>query len=64
MVPKAVESHPLVDSMRSLIGERMSIKMYEQNIAKANSSSAVHRMPALSRNVSFSVIVTINLSYS
>ena len=31
-VPKAVESHPRVDCIRSLIGERMSIKMYEQNM--------------------------------
>ena len=46
MVPKAVESHPRVDSINDLMGERMSIKMYEQNMARASSSSAVHRMPA------------------
>ena len=27
MVPKAVESHPRSDSIRSLMGERISIKM-------------------------------------
>ena len=51
MVPKAVESHPRVSCMRSLMGERMSMKMYEQNMARANSNRAVQRMPAESRNV-------------
>jgi hypothetical protein len=51
MVPKAVESHPLVSCMRSLIGERMSIKMYEQNMAIANSKRAVQRMAAESLKV-------------
>ena len=27
IVPNALESHPLVDSIRSLIGERMSMKI-------------------------------------
>jgi hypothetical protein len=51
MVPKAVESHPRVDSIRSLIGERMSIKIYEQNMANANRSSTSHRVAAESLNV-------------
>ena len=51
IVPKASESHPRVDSMRSLMGERMSIKMYEQNMAKAKSNNAVQRMAAESRSV-------------
>ena len=62
IVPKAVESQPLVDCIRSLIGDRMSIKMYEQNIANANNSKAVHLIAALSRKVcSFSVIVLFYL---
>src|SRR5574344_2128069 len=51
MVPKAVESQPRVESIRSLIGERMSIKMYEQNMAKAKKSSTIQRTPAESRSV-------------
>ncbi len=48
IVPKAVLSHPRVDCSRSLMGDRMSMKMYEQNIASASSSSAVHLTHALS----------------
>jgi hypothetical protein len=51
MVQKAVESHPRVSCMRSLMGERMSIKMYEQNMAIANSKRAVQRMAAESLKV-------------
>ncbi|CDE86670.1 unknown [Prevotella sp. CAG:891] len=51
IVPKAVESHPRVDCIRSLMGERMSIKMYEQNMAKAMNKSTVQRMAAESRKV-------------
>ena len=36
MVPKALESQPRVDSIRSLIGDRMSMKMYAQNMAGAS----------------------------
>ena len=53
IVPKAVESQPLVDSIKSLIGDSMSIKMYEQNIASASSSSAVHLTAAESLKVCF-----------
>ena len=51
IVPKAVESQPRVDCIKSLIGERMSIKMYEQNMAKAKKSSTIQRIAAESRNV-------------
>jgi hypothetical protein len=51
IVPNAVESHPLSDCIKSLIGERMSIKIYEQNIAKDNRSRTVHRIDAESRRV-------------
>ena len=51
IVPKAVESHPRVDCMRSLMGERMSMKMYEQNIAKARNSSTIHLVAAESLSV-------------
>jgi hypothetical protein len=37
--------------MRSLMGERMSIKMYEQNMAIANSKRAAQRMAAESLKV-------------
>ena len=58
IVPNAVESQPCSESMRSLIGDRMSIKMYEQNIAKERSNSAVHLIAALSLNtLIFSVIL-------
>lgn len=51
MVPKAVESHPRVDCIKSLMGERMSIKMYEQNMAKARNINTIQRMAAESRKV-------------
>jgi hypothetical protein len=51
MVPKAVESHPRSESIRSLIGERMSIKIYEQNMARANRMRAVQRIAAESLSV-------------
>ena len=51
IVPNAEESQPLVDCMRSLIGERMSMNTYEQNIAKAKSNKAIHLIAAESRNV-------------
>ena len=51
IVPNAVESQPRVDCIRSLIGERMSIKIYEQNMANAKSSSTNQRIPAESRSV-------------
>ena len=57
IVPKAVESHPRVSCIKSLIGDKMSIKIYEQNMAKANNSKAIHLIAALSLNVAiFSVI--------
>ena len=52
MVPKAVEAQPACDCMRSLMGDRMSIKMYEQNIARASRARAVQRAQALSRRSS------------
>ena len=51
IVPNAVESQPRVDCIRSLIGESMSIKIYEQNIANAKSSNTNQRIPAESRSV-------------
>ncbi len=51
MVPKAVESQPRSESIRSLIGERMSMKIYEQNMARANNSRAVQRIAAESLRV-------------
>ena len=48
IVPNAVESHPRSDIIKSLIGERMSIKIYEQNIASASNSNAVQRIAGLS----------------
>ena len=51
MVPKANESQPRVSCIRSLMGERMSIKIYEQNMASASNKRAVQRMAALSRKV-------------
>ena len=60
IVPKALESHPRVDSIRSLIGDRISMKMYAQNIASARSSSAVHRIAAESRSVFLTVSVISN----
>ena len=58
IVPNAVESQPRVDCIRSLIGERMSMKMYEQNIAKARKNSTVHLMAgeSLSSFCTFCVI--------
>ena len=51
IVPNAVESQPRVDCIKSLIGESMSIKIYEQNIANAKSSNTNQRIPAESRSV-------------
>ena len=51
IVPNAVESQPRVDCIRSLIGERMSMKMYEQNIANARKNSTIHLVAAESRSV-------------
>ena len=51
IVPNAVESQPRVSCMRSLIGDRMSIKIYEQNMANASSNNAVQRIAAESRRV-------------
>ena len=59
IVPKAVESQPSVDCMWSLIGDSMSMKMYEQNIANASKSSAVHLIAAESRSVLLIVVVVI-----
>ena len=58
IVPKAVESQPRVDCIRSFIGERMSMNMYEQNMAKARNMSTIQRMAAESLSVvlMFSVI--------
>ena len=61
IVPKALESQPRVDSIRSLIGERMSIKMYAQNIASASSSKAVQRIAAESLRVVFLIVSVIML---
>jgi hypothetical protein len=47
-VPKAVESHPRVDCIKSLMGESISIKIYEQNMAKANNINAVQRIAGMS----------------
>ncbi len=51
IVPNAVESQPLVSCIKSLIGERMSMKIYEQNMARASSRSASQRIAAESRSV-------------
>ena len=58
IVPKALESQPRVDSIRSLMGERMSMKMYAQNIASASSRSAVQRIAAESLRV---VLLTVSV---
>jgi hypothetical protein len=59
IVPKAVEVQPLVDSIRSLIGESISIKIYEQNMAKANNTNASQRIAGLSLIVFFKFPVII-----
>ena len=51
IVPKAEESQPRVSCMRSLMGESISMKIYEQNMAKAKSKRAVQRMAAESLSV-------------
>ena len=58
IVPNAVESHPRVDCIRSLMGERMSINIYEQNIANAKKNKTIHLVAAESLSVFciFSVI--------
>ena len=42
MVPKARLSQPRSVCIRSLMGDKMSMKMYAQNMAKAKSSKAIH----------------------
>ena len=61
IVPNASESQPRVDCMRSFIGESMSIKMYEQNMANARSNKAVQRSAAESRRV---FVVSILIVFS
>ena len=56
IVPNANESQPRSDCIKSLIGDKMSINMYEQNMANASNNKAAHRTAALSLRVSFSVI--------
>ena len=63
MVPKALESQPRVASIRSLIGDRMSMKMYAQNIASASSSRAVHRIAAESLSVVFLTVSVIVMCF-
>jgi len=58
-VPKAVESHPRVDSIKSLIGDKISIKMYAKNMAIANSNKAVQRAAAESRKVLVALLIVV-----
>jgi hypothetical protein len=41
------------------MGDRMSINIYEQNMANASKTKAVQRTAALSLNVNFSVIIVM-----
>jgi hypothetical protein len=59
MVPKAVESQPRVDCIKSLIGESISIKIYEQNMAKASNTNAVHRAETEFRKLLIVLFFTI-----
>ena len=64
IVPNAVESHPRVSCIRSLMGERMSMNMYEQNMARAKSRRAVQRIAAESLSVFFTVSVIFFANYN